>query len=140
MLGDNGYVRKFAYAAKRDRTINAMEYHTDSGPTHAVFSYMGLNIEDFFLTGIPPSPVERTYLTTGILEAGMRSHGSDGAQIETPHLAIRYTPAQSELQRPTSTRPTGASLSSWDMPEPGSTPAADSIPIGRDGTVRGQRR
>ena len=140
MLGDNGYVRKFAYAAKRDRTVNAMEYHTDSGPTHAVFSYMGLNIEDFFLTGIPPSPVERTYLTTGILEAGMRSHGTGGAQIETPHLAIRYTPAESRLRRPTSTRPTGASLSSWDMPEPGSTPAADSIPIGRDGTVRGQRR
>ena len=56
--------------------VDAMEYHTDSGPTHAVFSYMGLNIEDFFLAGVPPSPVERTYLTTGILEAVMRSHGS----------------------------------------------------------------
>ena len=140
MLGDNGYVRKFAYAAKRDRTIDAVEYHTDSGPTHAVFSYMGLNIENFFLTGSPPSPVERTYLTTGILEAAMRSHGTGGAQIETPHLRIRYTPAESQLRRPTSTRPTGASLSSWDMPEPGSTPAADSISIGRDGTIRGRRR
>ena len=57
MLGDNGYVRKFAYAAKHGNVIDAMEYHTDSGATHAVFSYMGLNIEDFFLTGIAPSPV-----------------------------------------------------------------------------------
>ena len=97
MLGDNGYVRKFAYAAKRGNVIDAIEYHTDSGATHAVFSYMGLNIEDFFLTGIPSSPVERTYLTTGILEAVMRSHGSGGAQIETPHLAIRYTPTESQL-------------------------------------------
>ena len=37
MLGDNGYVRKFAYAAKRGSVIDAMEYHTDSGETHAVF-------------------------------------------------------------------------------------------------------
>ena len=140
MLGDNGYVRKFAYAAKHNGNIDVVEYHTDSGATHAVFSYMGLNIEDFFLTGIPPSPVERTYLTTGILEAVMRSHGTGGTQIATPHLEIRYTPAESQLRRPTSTRPTGASLSSWDMPEPGSTPTADSIPIGRDGTIRGQRR
>ena len=140
MLGDNGYVRKFAYAAERGNVIDAMEYHTDSGATHAVFSYMGLNIEDFFLTGIPPSPVERTYLTTGILEAAMRSHGSAGAQIETPHLAVRYTPTDSQLRRPTSTRPTGASLSPWEMPAPGATPAADSIPTGRDGTIRGRRR
>ena len=56
MLGDNGYVRKFAYAAERDSVIDAMEYHTDSGATHAVFSYMGLNIEDFFLTGYPTQP------------------------------------------------------------------------------------
>lgn len=140
MLGDNGYVRKFAYAAKRGNVIDAMEYHTDSGATHAVFSYMGLNIEDFFLSGIPPSPVERTYLTTGILEAVMRSHGSGGVRIETPHLMIRYTPAESQLQRPTGARPTGASLSSWEMPEPGTTPAADSIPIGRDGTIRGRRQ
>ena len=140
MLGDNGYVRKFAYAAKRGNVIDAMEYHTDSGATHAVFSYMGLNIEDFFLSGVPPSPVERTYLTTGILEAAMCSHGSGGAQIETPHLAIRYTPTESQFRRPTGTRPTGASLSAWEMPEPGASPAADSIPIGRDGTIRGRRR
>ena len=140
MLGDNGYVRKFAYAANRGDAIDAVEYHTGSGATHAVFSYMGLNIENFFLTGVSPSPVERTYLTTGILEAAMRSHGSGGAQVETPHLAIRYTPADSQLRRPTGTRPTGASLSPWEMPEPGATPAADSIPTGRDGTIRGRRR
>ena len=70
----------------------------------------------------------------------MRSHGSGGAQIPTPHLAIRYTSTESKLRRPTSTRPTGASLSPWEMPEPGATPTADSIPTGRDGTIRGRRR
>ena len=140
MLGDNGYVRKFAYSAKRDQTIDAVEYHTDSGPTHAVFSYLGLNIEDFFLTGIPPNPVERTYLTTGILEAAMISHGAGGQRVETPHLAVRYAPAETSPRRPTGPRPSGACLSPGPALEPGATPAAHSIPVTHDGTVRGGHR
>ena len=140
MLGDNDYVRKFAYASRRGRQIDALEYHIDSGPSTAAFSYLGLNIEDFFLSGIPPSPVERTYLTTGILEAVMISHGAGGQRIETPHLAISYAPAGCPPRRPTGSRPTGACLDPWPLPEPGATPAAVPIPVARDGTVRGVRR
>ncbi|MCZ6676403.1 MAG: hypothetical protein O7E52_04050 [Candidatus Poribacteria bacterium] len=139
MLGDNGYVRKFAYAQKRGKIIDALEYHTDSGPTHAIFSYMGLNIEDFFLTGVAPNPVERTYLTTGILEAAMISHGSGGKRIQTPHLEIRYTPDKSSPRRPAGPRPAGACLSPWLSLEPEATPAAEPIPVSRDGTVRRRR-
>ena len=81
MLGDNGYLKKFAYAERVGSEIAALEYHTDDGEAHAAFSYLGLNIEDFFLTTTPPSPVERTYLTTGVLEAIMRSHGANGQRI-----------------------------------------------------------
>ncbi len=140
MLGDNGYVKKFACAARRGRQIDALEYHTDSGPAHSVFSYLGLNIEDFFLSGTPPTPVERTYLTTGVLEAAMISRGRGGQRIETPHLAISYAPSQSPPRRPHRSRPAGASLDPWPLPEPGATPAAASIPVGRDGTVRGRLR
>ena len=64
-----------------------------AAPTHAAFGYLGLNIEDFLLSGRPPSPVERTYLTTGILEAAMISRGQGGRKIPTPHLAtIAYQP------------------------------------------------
>jgi len=139
MLGDNGYVQKFAYAERRGATIDAIEYHTDSGPSHATFSYLGLNIEDFFLSGTPPSPVERTYLTTGVLEAALISHSQDGRRIETPHLNITYQAAQAPCRRPSATRPTGACLDPWPMPEPGATPAAQTIPSGRDGTIRGRR-
>lgn len=139
MLGDNGYVRKFAYAQQRGAAIDALEYHTQSGPAHAAFGYLGLNIEDFLLSGESPSPVERTYLTTGILEAAMISRSRSGRKIRTPHLAtIAYQPG-GKVRRPSGTRPSGASAGDWTTLVPGATPAAASIPIGRDGTVRGPR-
>ena len=137
MLGDNGYISGFSYAQRRGESIDAMEYHTDSGPSIALFSYLGLNIEDFFLTGTAPTPLERTYLTTGILEAALISHSNSGARVETPHLEIAYSPSPAPCRRPSGERPTGASIDPWPMPEPGATPVARSIPVTRDGTVHG---
>ncbi len=139
MLGDNGYVQKFAYAGRRGETMEGLAYHSDRGASHATFSYLGLNIEDFFLSGQPPTPLERTYLTTGILEAALLSKANGGARIETPHLAITYEPPTTTIRRPMGEWPTGACLDPWPMPEPGTTPAAQRIPIARDGTVRGRR-
>lgn len=139
MLGDNGYVQKFAYAGRQGQAINALEYHIDRGPSHATFSYLGLNIEDFFLTGQPPTPLERTYLTTGLLEAALIAKAKGGQRVETPYLALTYRPAATPARRPVGERPTGACLDPWPMPEPGATPAAKPIPIERDGTIRGRR-
>ncbi|MBX3012803.1 MAG: hypothetical protein KF832_14905 [Caldilineaceae bacterium] len=140
MLGDSGYVQRFAYASRHGQTLSAVEYHSDRGPSHATFSYLGLNIEDFFLTSTPPSPTERTLLTTGMLEAALISKAQGGSRIETPHLAIAYQPTAAPVRRPTRERPIGACLDPWPMPEPGTTPAAKPIPITRDGTIRGARR
>ncbi len=138
MLGDTGYVKKFAYAQRRGQTVDAIEYHVDSGPTSAVFGYLGLNIEDFFLSGIAPSPVERTYLTTGVLEAALISNAASGRRIQTPHLTnIHYTAPDPPPRRPRATRPSGASMDDWPTPEPGKTSAAQTIPITRNGTIRG---
>jgi len=44
------------------------------------------------LTGQPPFPVERTLLTTGATETFMHALAQPGQPIDTPHLAIPYTP------------------------------------------------
>jgi hypothetical protein len=43
-----------------------------------------------FLTDKPSYPVERTVLTTGVLDAGMRSRFQGGTRIETPDLLFSY--------------------------------------------------
>ena len=54
------------------------------------------NIEKFFETGQAPYPVERTLLTTGILDALMQSHQQRGDRLETPEMEVRYpAPADS---------------------------------------------
>ena len=49
-------------------------------------------IDTLVNTGHAPYPVERTLLTTGILDAVMTSKHEGNKRIETPHLAIKYTP------------------------------------------------
>jgi hypothetical protein len=51
------------------------------------FSPLAHHIENLFLTGKPPYPVERTLLTTGILAAAVQSLAKGQERIETPHLA-----------------------------------------------------
>ena len=45
-------------------------------------------------TGHAVYPVERTLLTTGILDAVMISKTEKNRRVETPHLEIRYQPTE----------------------------------------------
>ena len=47
-----------------------------------------------FLTGEAPYPVERTLLTSGLVEAGLKSLAKGQQRIDTPHLAVRYEPSR----------------------------------------------
>ncbi len=47
-------------------------------------------IETMFETGRPAYPVERTLLTSGMLEALLNSKFENGRWLETPHLAVKY--------------------------------------------------
>ena len=60
-------------------------------PGAKYFDALVSNIEKLFETGQPPYPVERTLLTTGILDAAMESHHRRGERVETPELNVRYT-------------------------------------------------
>lgn len=109
-----GFVTTFAYAARVDGQISATEMYLQTGVTHAHFSYLSLNIEEMFVTGKPTYPVERTLLTTGVLEAALDSRHQGHVRLETPHLDVAYMPVDKVPFRPSGERPAGATLTTWD--------------------------
>jgi hypothetical protein len=106
----NDYVTDFAYAARIGNQIYATEFYLPDQQPYAHFSYLSLNIEEMFVTGQPSYPVERTLLTTGILEAALDSRHQGHIRLETPHLEVAYRFTGEPPWRPLGRRPTGASL------------------------------
>lgn len=98
----NGHVRDFTFAAKvqGEKKPASCLFYLPSPPGSRYFDCLVGNIEKMFETGKPPYPVERTLLTSGILDAAMESHFRRGSRIETPHLEVRYSaPADSGFCR-----------------------------------------
>ncbi|HEV2126172.1 MAG TPA: hypothetical protein VGW38_25735, partial [Chloroflexota bacterium] len=56
------------------------------------------HIERMVETGCAPYPLERTLLTTGLIDAVVTSRHEGGRRLETPHLAIRYAPAEAQVR------------------------------------------
>ncbi|MEZ4868044.1 MAG: hypothetical protein R3C14_42340 [Caldilineaceae bacterium] len=110
--GWDAEINTFAYAARVGESIQACEVHLPNDP-HAHFSYLSLNVEEMFLTGQPTWPVERTLLTTGVLEAALESRYQGGVRMETPHLAVRYHSYTAIPWRPREPHPVGAALQPW---------------------------
>lgn len=96
LLNLSGYVNEFAFAARlassaagQPSRIDASCFVLERQPPRWHFNFLVHHIEQFFLTGVPPYPVERTLLTTGMLAALMDS-AFLGKPVETQHLAISY--------------------------------------------------
>lgn len=88
--GDGG---GFIFAGKvKDRPAVACQFYLQQPDPFAHFSHLVKAIERLVHTGHAPYPVERTLLTTGMIDAVMTSLHEKGRKIDTPHLAIRYTP------------------------------------------------
>jgi hypothetical protein len=105
----NGYLRGWGYAGRVNGQVQGTEVYLPAAP-HAHFSYLSLNIQKMFQTGIPTYPVERTLLVSGALDALMESRYQGHIRIETPHLDVCYRSYVEMPTRPQASRPTGASL------------------------------
>ena len=110
--GEDGNVETFAYAARVGDEVQACQVFLGGDP-HPHFSYLSLNVQEMFLSGQPTWPVERTLLTTGVLEAALESRYRGHQRVETPHLAVNYRSYTSFPHRPTGPRPTGAAATPW---------------------------
>jgi len=89
-----GVFEEFLFAGQvkgREEPLSTLFWLQDKPFGH--FTRLSTNIEKMFLTGKPTYPVERTLLTTGVLDAVMHSRAEQGARRATPELEIRYRPA-----------------------------------------------
>jgi hypothetical protein len=98
----NGHIQDFCFAAKirgESQPASCM-FYLPLPPGAKFFDGLVANIERFLEAGRSPYPVERTLLTSGALDAAMKSHYKKGERIETPELKIRYpAPADSGFSR-----------------------------------------
>ena len=104
-----GFLKGWGFSGRTDGGVQATEVFLGNDP-YPHFSYLGLNIQEMFLTGLPQYPVERTLLVSGALDALMDSRYQGHSRIETPHLDVSYQPAEQSSIRPSGPRPAGASL------------------------------
>jgi hypothetical protein len=89
--GDGG---AFCFAAqlKGQAEPAATHFYLQQPDPFGHFAYLVKAIDRMMQTGHAAYPVERTLLTTGILDAIMTSRAERHRRVETPHLAIRYQP------------------------------------------------
>jgi hypothetical protein len=101
-------VLKIGYSATRwnfacklagDKRIHATRFHVGPWRNRCLFMALSHAIQDHFIQRRPPYPVERTLLTTGALEAAMRSRSQKGRVQQTAHLDVAYQPRDFRAMR-----------------------------------------
>lgn len=99
MLLLNGLVGDFTFAGRIKGMSAPLStlFYLPPNPNVTYSAILMSNVERMFLTGQAVYTVERTLLTSGLLAAAMQSLASSQKQLETPHLAVRYTPPRESL-------------------------------------------
>jgi hypothetical protein len=93
MLMLDGAVKDFNFAARlKDGQLWSTQFLLTPDPNVTYSACLMHKAEQMFETGAAPYPVERTLLTSGILESCLTSKARNHARLETPHLRVAYKP------------------------------------------------
>jgi hypothetical protein len=96
MLLMNGLVGDFTFSAKlknQDEPLSTL-FHLPPNPNVVYSAALMSKAEETFVNHKSPYPIERTLLTSGLVEAAVRSLGSGQKRLPTPHLEIHYQPTR----------------------------------------------
>jgi hypothetical protein len=102
MLMLDGAVKDFNFAArlKGPSAIWSTQFLLTPDPNVTYSACLMHKAGQMFESGVAPYPVERTLLTSGILESCLTSKIQDRARLETPHLDVVYkAPRESQFAR-----------------------------------------
>ncbi|MDA1165436.1 MAG: hypothetical protein O3B13_20250 [Planctomycetota bacterium] len=96
MLLMNGLVTDFTFAAKLKGQSDPLStlFYLPPNPNVTYSAALMENAEKMFMTGKAPYPVERTLLTSGMVEAALQSLAGGQKRQVTPHLSVNYRPAK----------------------------------------------
>jgi len=92
MILMNGLVSDFTFAARLQGKSEPLStlFYLPPNPNVVYSGALMENAEKMFVSGKAPYPVERTLLTSGLVEAGLTSLAAGGVKMETPHLDVPY--------------------------------------------------
>lgn len=87
------HVKEFAFAGRvKGRSDPLACWYDLPKPQRDHFSFLVQNAAQMIITGKAPYPVERTLLTTGMLDFLLESRTNGHKLIETPQLQVAYQP------------------------------------------------
>jgi len=87
----NGAVGEWSSAWRyADDSVESTLFFTQEARPFMHFAYLVEGIDSMMQTGKPAWPVERTLLTSGVLDALLTSKKESSRRLETPYLAITY--------------------------------------------------
>ncbi|HJY07334.1 MAG TPA: hypothetical protein VJ323_13525, partial [Bryobacteraceae bacterium] len=91
MLMLTGAVEDFNFSARvRGKGLISTQFLLTPVPNVTYSACLVSKIEQMFMTGKAPYSIDRTLLTSGILESCLTSKLQGGKRLETPHLKVAY--------------------------------------------------
>lgn len=87
----DGAVRDYTFAARvKGKGVASTLFFLSPTPNVTYSACLVSKIEELFVTGKAPYPVERTLIVSGALESCLQSRKQGGKKLDTPHLTVRY--------------------------------------------------